>query len=61
MEFGGHEKVGAALMVIGTLGLVPAAIWFGTNILTTVGLAVATVVLTAGTFLVGVSKGGRPV
>ena len=61
MDYGGHEKIGLVLMVIGVLGLVPAAIYVGASLLATFGAAVATVLLTAGTYLVGVSEGGRPV
>ncbi|WP_363465019.1 hypothetical protein [Halogeometricum borinquense] len=51
--------VGLVLMVVGTLTFVPSAL--GTASVPVYALAVAALVLTAGTWLVGTSGDGRPV
>ncbi|ADQ66483.1 hypothetical protein GL213_04430 [Halogeometricum borinquense] len=51
--------VGLVLMVVGTLAFVPSAL--GTASVPVYALAVAALVLTAGTWLVGTSGDGRPV
>ncbi|MDS0294503.1 hypothetical protein [Halogeometricum luteum] len=52
--------VGLVLMVVGTLAFLPG-LSAGAEALSVYGLAVAAVVLTAGTYLVGTSGDGRPV
>ncbi|ELZ32844.1 hypothetical protein C474_06210 [Halogeometricum pallidum JCM 14848] len=52
--------VGLVLMVVGTLAFLPG-LFSGAEALSIYGLAVAAVVLTAGTYLLGTSGNGRPV
>ncbi|WP_425499706.1 hypothetical protein [Halorarum halobium] len=52
--------IGTALMVVGTLLLLPAATP-GTAPVPNVALVPAAALLTYGTYLVGTSEGGRPV
>jgi hypothetical protein len=52
--------IGLVLMVVGTLAFLPSVLP-GVSGVSVYALAVAALVLTVGTYLVGTSGGGRPV
>ena len=52
--------IGAALIVVGVVMFIPGLLT-GTGLLISVGLVLATALLTLGTYLVGTSERGRPV
>jgi hypothetical protein len=60
MEIPKQAAVGVGMMILGTLLFIPS-LTIGVGTLTLASLFVAALLLTAGTYLFGVSGEGRPV